>query len=1165
MKICPSCGSRYEGNERFCPNDGDELAVYSDDQPGSWSGKTVGTFTLGALLSDSPVGELYRVEGDSATVVKLIKPAIGTHKAQTGNFEADLEAAARIDHADLARCRAFQLETEPRYVAWQHLDGAVPLAEIIREGGPIPERAAFLLAARVASDLGVLHGDRVFHRNLHPGAILLAGINHQTLRKDPDSILAAPTLVTFWAEAHLVRVKDPIEAHAKNAKGFYGYAEYLSPEQAQGRAADERTDIYALGVVLYEALTGKAPFTSGSFTTTLKRQIYEKPLLPRIARPGLKLERHAEDLVVRMLAKRPEERFDSTTKLLEAMAAAGFALPIEPAHKRAPSDASHSTRALSRAEIKEMLAKDGSSAQEPADEIEATTETVHDKVEATQEPADAQTPDEAVKTQTAQTGSGDQAAREVLDEDADAASEAVEAAEADAAPAGEDGTTTPALALAPHADVSTDASPATGDDTGTQDGPPGANEEPSEPPADAAQADDAGGCSPGGADVAAEGPVAAEPDARELEADEAADDAADGDSTDGVVVAAKGSDAEPAVDDPEARLAQTDEAAEEDRSGELTPSSTSEPSSAGTSRKRSRKKRGRQKSGKTAPPPEPVPMAASAADAKSEPTSSAPSGGVTELRGRPGPTPLTAPISGESQPKHTRPIKNGRNGVGNGVLAEGAELDLHGEEWFADGATADVEPAATEDESTGAFAGRYNIVFVALVVLLLAVGVGGSYVISQSAGQAEHKDQDARAAAHEKKTESDRQLLFKQFDDALASGRALPPAENNAISVLRQLKLNAGVGSTEAYRKRETSFLAVADKEMHAEHQRGDTERAQLIAQLILSMTPENAEAQRILALSAPANADAGVTGSADPGSSDDTGAAVAAPDAEAVANQTPDAGAMAVAAIEDKGPSPEQLAADQKAEQEAARRAEEEARLQAEGDARNAADEEAKRKREEEARIKAEAQASKLAQADARKAAEEDARKRAAEDAAAKKKDEDARKADAQRKREADAAAKAEAARKAKADAAAKKDDAARKKAEAARKREEARKKKDEDARGDRAQKREEAKRLMKLASGQSGAAALATYRKVVAIDPSNHRAHFNIGVKLSEQGDFSGALRYLERAVKLQGRSSHYRLRLANAYFKTGNQAKAKAQYQKVLTLDPENRAAKAMLSRF
>lgn len=1134
MKICPSCGSRYEGNERFCPNDGEELAVFSEDQPGSWSGKTVGGLELDSLLEDEPYGELYRVKGDSGTTVKLIRPTVGTHRAQSGNFEADLEAAAGIDHPDVARCRGFDLETEPRHVVWEHLDGAVPLSDLVREGGPMPERAAFLLTLRIASALTALHDERVFHRNLHPGAILLGGINHQTLRKDADAILTVPAKIRFWAEAHLVRVKDPIAAHQKNPKGFYGRAEYLAPEQAQGRAADERTDIYALGVVLYEALTGKAPFTSGSFTTTLKRQIYEKPLLPRIARPGLKLERQAEDLVVRMLSKRPEERFESTAALTAAFGECGFALPerAAPTPGRAPTEESKNTRALSRAEIREMLAQDSADEDTSSEAMAAAMTASGAATVVDPSPSDdaQQPPEEAEATPAEHTAATDPAPTQASTPDTtETQAEPANAVETDEAPqSAADAQPEAAEETSDSTEVETAASTDKADATG-------APEAPAQEVASARDAND-------GPELADAPPKA---DLEEGEAKASADDAKGETGAD-----AKGEDGAASSEAPPAK-------------------------SSGRKRKRGKKKRGKQRSGST----KTVPMAASPdikppAKEKSKPASkpsSAPA--VTELRGRTDRSTLSAPISGETTLKKTRTIKNGRNGVSNGngvshAAMDAADLDLGGDDWFAGEGDAPIEAAPVEDDS--GFAGKYNVVFAVLLVLLVAAGVGGFWVMTQSANQQEDRNRNERAAAHAKKLEEGRKQLVSDFDSALAAGKTLPPASGNAFALLRQMKLSAGIGGTDAYRQRETSFLGAATKEMQAALGAGNNDRAAGIAQLILGMKPEHAEAKRILAL-AKEPPPAAVADVADVGGED--AALAAAPDAafadaEALAGDNPDAAPVAIAAIDDKAPSAEELAEAKRKEEEAARlAAEEEARKKAaEEEARKQAEEDAKKKAEEDARkAAADEEARRKAEEEARKKAEADAKAAALADAARKKEA-----AAAQKKADADAkkAAREEAKRKADAEKARKREEAAARKAEAAKKRDAERERKaaNADAKAKaRAAKREEAKRLMKVASGQSGAAALATYRKVVAIDPSNHRAHFNIGVKLSESGDFNGALRHLERAVKLRGRSSHYRLRLANAYFKTGNKAKAKAQYQKVLELDPENRAAKAMIKRF
>jgi tetratricopeptide (TPR) repeat protein len=104
----------------------------------------------------------------------------------------------------------------------------------------------------------------------------------------------------------------------------------------------------------------------------------------------------------------------------------------------------------------------------------------------------------------------------------------------------------------------------------------------------------------------------------------------------------------------------------------------------------------------------------------------------------------------------------------------------------------------------------------------------------------------------------------------------------------------------------------------------------------------------------------------------------------------------------------------------------------------------------------------------------------------------------------------------------------------------------------------------LLQQASNARGATAVGLYRQVILLDPNNHRAQFQLGVTLSQQGDYHSALRYLERAVQLNGRSAPYRLYLGNAYLKTGDRSKARDQYEKVLAIDKNNVVAKRMLER-
>jgi serine/threonine protein kinase len=1069
---CPACGSRYEGNERFCPVDGQELVVFAEDEPGSWSGKSIGDLKPDAFLGSDRYGEVYSLVGDANAVVKVLHPTIGTQRAQTGNFEADVEAARAIHHPALARYRDVDLAQEPRYISSDHLDGGITLEELVQDGGPLPERAAFLIAARVAEGLQALHSERVFHRNLNPSSVLVTGLNHQILRSDPGAVQGAPLQLRGWAEAHLVRTKDPIAAHQKNPKGFYGRAEYLAPEQAQGRSADERTDIYALGIVLYQLLTGKAPFKSGSFTTTLKRQIYEKPLLPRIARPGLKLDRRAEDLVMRMLHKSPDERFGSADTLLEAFGGEGFTLDVIREVVRAPTDEAHETRALSRWEIREALSRD--------EEIETAEEQ-----ELSIPPAVDREPDETALESTAAEDGDSQAP-----EDPPPTSETPQPSVVDT-----------------HSRTDDEPEEAAIEDAPVED----------------AAVDEAGGV------------ASAE--------------------------AVPGATAETEKELPTAEPAATDTVPV----GKATESET--PGASGESDTENPVQEDKAESGKAAPPPKArrrrrrrkkkTPAGRTGAERKSPPLAASPGSSAEDVQlPERKKTVLSAPISGESTLRSTRRVDKPTNGVVTEATNDfrdaepeaNVQVDFSGD-WFAgEGDVVEAEPAI-EDPDTST---RYNrLVTVGIIILALA-GAAGFYVWTQFGAHVADEDRSRLEEANRSRIVDDRRALYDRFDQALRAGRVLPPAADSAYTILRTLELDKGDGSSDEFRSRETKFVQASEREMLGAYRNGDLSRAHLVAQVILGINRNHAEATRILAI----DSEETDPGKLPPPAADD-GNMLQAPDAASDNTPTPDEQAALAAATQVEQDDEARKKADdearKKADDEVRKKADDEARKKADDEVRKKADDEARKKADDEARKKADDEARKKADNEARKKADDEARKKG--DDSARKKDEAARKkAETAARRKADLQAKkaadAEATRKRDADKARRKAEAGIRKAEKAK---------------DAGAKKKEVRRLMKLASGQGGGQALATYRKVVSIDSRNHRAHYNIGVKLSEQGNFAGALKHLQRAVKLRGRSSHYRLRLANAYFKTGNKAKAKAEYRKVLDLDPENRAAKAMIKRF
>lgn len=999
------------------------------DQPGEHAGRVIADrFKLESLLyGDDPLGPVYlahSTQGDGAPVaVQLLHQEIGTRRAQSGNLEADLEAAEDVQSPDLSAVEGFDLDDEPRWLAWSIPKDAFTLAQALEEG-PLPPRGAALLILRLAEALGALHQERVFHRNLHPGAVLIAGVTPEELRQDPEAPARAQVKLTRWAHAHLVSVKDPQAAHQKDPEAFLGYPEYFAPEQAQGRPVDERSDLYALGTLFYQCLTGKPPFTSSNFGTTLKRHIYEKPLAPRLARSDKALPEGLEDIVLQLMAKKPHERFDGTRALIGALRGVGFALRAEQPSQESPvEDAAQAQAEEAKAEEPQDSPQESQDQEPPRktmllSAVSVPTDTTAKEPEAT--------PDDSAQAEEAK-------AEEAKADDAQADEAQAEEAKEPEAPA-----------EAPEA--TQEANDAKAEATQAQEAQEPEAKEGEQEPEQASKTEEEP--QPG-------------PQTRALKTLESGWDNVDLSSVD------EGAKAEEAktekVEEPKAEEPATVIVAsqEEDGEGEDGDSDGDDEDEEDTSSGGKRGKRGKRNRKK----------------GKNKKTETTPK--VTEMKGRQK-SDLPAPNAEESAEK-TRKVTSDKKEeqdkkgdeadkkeatepdfeIGSVEVAAAPNPDLGMDQWFSSNVDdIDDEPPANETDTT-----RYNTIVLVVIAALVVLGVGGIYVWSTQVSQEQDKaaEQEKIEAQERKRTQQIKDLV-QRFEEQLQKGE-----DDQALYTLRRLKTDANASNTPEYQQAEQLFLKEISGKMQKIEADGSQLEARTLAQLLIQLKPDHAEATAVLKrpiAPPPAEVDAGAeadaaqadAGEADAAQADATGADAAEP---APAEEEPAVPEEAAPPAEE----PEEAAAPEDKEPAAAQVEEE-----------------------------------KPAQEDKQPPAE---------------------------------VAKVEDGNK-------------------------------PDPAAERAKRREEAQEVLREASSKNGAAALGLYRKAARLDPSSHRAHYQIGVILSQQGDFGGAVPSLERAVRLRGSNAQYRLRLANAYLKTNARDKARTQYQKVLELDPENRAAKTMIKR-
>lgn len=317
QKLCPTCGTEYPLSERFCPRDG--TALRSANAQADLLGSIIADrYHILKKLGEGGMGTVYlaeHVKMGRKSALKVMNPGMNTDPDAIARFNREASNASRLSHPNI--CGIYDFGETPEgmiYLAMEFIEGS-SLTSLIEKAGALPAPRAASIVHQTADALQVAHDAGIVHRDLKPDNIMVA--------KNRDG-------------SDLVKVVDFGIAKASSSDAqkvtktglVVGTPEYMSPEQLAGDKLDGRSDIYSLGLVAFNALTGGLPFPGETAQEAMIMRLTDRPKTLAEVRPEVAWPEAVQAAMDKALARDADERYASAAQFGRDLAAAIADMPV---------------------------------------------------------------------------------------------------------------------------------------------------------------------------------------------------------------------------------------------------------------------------------------------------------------------------------------------------------------------------------------------------------------------------------------------------------------------------------------------------------------------------------------------------------------------------------------------------------------------------------------------------------------------------------------------------------------------------------------------------------------------------------------------------------------------------------------------------------------------
>ena len=313
MKHCPVCSHSYPTNFRVCPQDNTALRETNEIEPGM---VIRSKYQILERLGGGGMADVYRAKHlafNEICAIKVVKASYADDTAFNNRFKGEAVLTRKLRHPNAIAVEDYDTTEDGRpYIVMEFVNGP-NLRSVIDKEGALSVSRALSISLQVARALAAAHKLGITHRDIKPDNILIT--------QDEQGNEAAKVL-----DFGIAKVKEgafTMAAYTATRKGVVvGTPQYMSPEQARGKVGteiDSRADIYSLGVVIYEMITGKLPFESDTPMGYCLEHLHTVPVPPREFAAALNIPAGLSKLVMKALEKDREKRFSTIDEMIEAL------------------------------------------------------------------------------------------------------------------------------------------------------------------------------------------------------------------------------------------------------------------------------------------------------------------------------------------------------------------------------------------------------------------------------------------------------------------------------------------------------------------------------------------------------------------------------------------------------------------------------------------------------------------------------------------------------------------------------------------------------------------------------------------------------------------------------------------------------------------------------